>query len=565
MSKKNFDKTKPKKHNQSKGKSSSNIINMKEWTLEEDKILLNYIINNNYKNWKFISSKLPGHTATQCKNRWNKNLKAGLVKGPWTVQENKLLIDWVNKNGPRNWNQCCEFIHGRSGKQCREHWNNCLNPNLIKGEWTTEEDFLIMHFYQKYNGSWKEIINLFNGRTENSIKNRFFSQLRKIATSILNSGNKRSSKIKLEDLKNYLKIGIEDAKNKYLNEKPMSEEELNNFLNKIEQKIKFKKLKSDSIEENENNESCFSTNLSNLENSMNLIKNSKYKRLTNKKRKRTKEFKDLKNDINLIEEENILNNKEKIIEKDNFFNNDDIKNEKIENNEDINTSNNLINNNINSNYNNNIINNNSNNNILEINKNKNDFYIENNNIKNFDDFSSNNISRKESDLSLKSQSSEYKTEINDLNHIYNQFNEYHNNNLGENINMNYQINNSDTKLNENNSNNSNNNSQLKKNLEKKNFIQNNNNIIENNFFKLFEPKQKNSSLFDNYIYDNIKNINAGSLFFNHVDSLTDLQARLFSNKFNYFIKPNTTYFNGNQVIDDDIENPLQMIKGVNNN
>ena len=58
----------------------------------------------------------------------------------------------------------------------------CLNPELVKGEWTSEEDFLIMYFYEQCNGSWKKIIPLFNGRTENSIKNRFFSQLRKIAT-----------------------------------------------------------------------------------------------------------------------------------------------------------------------------------------------------------------------------------------------------------------------------------------------------------------------------------------------------------------------------------------------
>ena len=56
-----------------------------------------------------------------------------------------------------------------------------------------------MYFYEKCNYSWKKLVLLFNGRTENSIKNRFFSELRKIATK--NSVEKiPCSKIKLEEL-----------------------------------------------------------------------------------------------------------------------------------------------------------------------------------------------------------------------------------------------------------------------------------------------------------------------------------------------------------------------------
>ena len=105
-----------------------------------------------------------------------------LNKGPWTEKEDQLLIKWVQKHGPSNWTKCSEYMKGRSGKQCREHWNNSLNPDLLKGQWTSEEDLLIMIFYKKYGGSWKKIIPIFEKRTENSIKNRFFSQLRKLAS-----------------------------------------------------------------------------------------------------------------------------------------------------------------------------------------------------------------------------------------------------------------------------------------------------------------------------------------------------------------------------------------------
>lgn len=264
-------------------KKSSSKLN-KKWSPEEDKILSNCINNMNIKNFSEISKKIPGRTINQCRMRWKK-IRQSLKKGQWSLHEDKLLKEWIEKNGPKHWEQCGQFIHGRSGKQCREHWNNCLNPELIKGEWTVEEDFLIMNFYEKCNGSWKKIIYLFNGRTENSIKNRFFSQLRKIATIKMNTEEKKNcSKIKLEELKQYLKEGLKIAKKEFLEENPMNEEELNNFLNKMELKIKKKKK-----EENEN-EYSFSTNFGELENSLTTnLKNDNDKKTFLRKRKREEE------------------------------------------------------------------------------------------------------------------------------------------------------------------------------------------------------------------------------------------------------------------------------------
>jgi len=114
-------------------------------------------------------------------HRWTKILKPGLVKGPWTTEEDQKLIAWVKAEGPTKWAQCANFIKGRSGKQCRERWFNSLNPNVKKGNWSKEEDELIFDLYQKYGSSWSKIAKLLPGRTENAIKNRFYSTLRKLA------------------------------------------------------------------------------------------------------------------------------------------------------------------------------------------------------------------------------------------------------------------------------------------------------------------------------------------------------------------------------------------------
>ena len=253
----------------------------KNWTVEEDKILSNLACVKN-KNFSEISKKIPGRTSFQCRMRWSK-IKQGIKKGQWSLHEDKLLKEWIEKNGPTKWEQCGRFIHGRSGKQCREHWSNCLNPSLVKGDWTAEEDFLIMHFYEKCNGSWKKIIHLFNGRTENSIKNRFFSELRKIAAKGMTVAEKKTcTKIKLEELKNYLAEAIINTKKEFLEEKPMNEEELNIYLNKMELKIK-KKMR----EESEYYENSISTNIGDLENSSTNLKNENKDSTFIKKRKRT--------------------------------------------------------------------------------------------------------------------------------------------------------------------------------------------------------------------------------------------------------------------------------------
>ena len=192
--------------------------------------------------------------------------KIPLKKGQWSAQEDKLLEQWVKTNGPKNWEACGRFIQGRKGKQCREHWNNCLNPELKKGNWGPEEDFLIMFFYEKCNGSWKKIIPLFDGRIENSIKNRFYSQLRKHATKNMEAKDRKKliAKIKLNELKNYLNEALTETRNVLLKKTKMTQEQFELFLKKNEQKLKDSissmDTDSDNSESNEA-EANLSTNL----------------------------------------------------------------------------------------------------------------------------------------------------------------------------------------------------------------------------------------------------------------------------------------------------------------
>ena len=149
------------------------------WSPEEDTCLKKSIELYGEKHWRLISEGVPGRSAIQCLHRWSKILRPGLVKGPWSVEEDKVLLDWVHLRGARKWSDCAAQIPGRNGKQCRERWCNTLSPDIKKGHWTDAEDKVIFEMYASLGARWTLIAKQLPGRTENSIKNRFYSASRK--------------------------------------------------------------------------------------------------------------------------------------------------------------------------------------------------------------------------------------------------------------------------------------------------------------------------------------------------------------------------------------------------
>ena len=61
-----------------------------------------------------------------------------MLKRPWTSDEDSKLFELVGKYGPKKWSFIAAHIPGRVGKQCRERWQNHLNPQVARRTKTTE-------------------------------------------------------------------------------------------------------------------------------------------------------------------------------------------------------------------------------------------------------------------------------------------------------------------------------------------------------------------------------------------------------------------------------------------
>ncbi|KAJ0397689.1 hypothetical protein P43SY_002395 [Pythium insidiosum] len=151
--------------------------NPRRWTKEEDDALRQAVENHKEKNWKAIAAQVPGRNHTQCLQRWTKVLAPGLVKGHWSPHEDELLKRLV-AGGNKNWGEVAAKIPGRTSKQCRERWHNHLDPNIVRGAYTPEEDRIILEAQARLGNRWSVIAAMLPGRTEDAVKIRWKSHCR---------------------------------------------------------------------------------------------------------------------------------------------------------------------------------------------------------------------------------------------------------------------------------------------------------------------------------------------------------------------------------------------------
>ncbi|XP_057469419.1 myb-related protein 330-like [Actinidia eriantha] len=106
--------------------------------------------------------------------------KAHTNKGAWTKEEDQRLINYIRSHGEGCWRSLPKAAGLlRCGKSCRLRWINYLRPDLKRGNFTEEEDELIIKLHSLLGNKWSLIAGRLPGRTDNEIKNYWNTHIKR--------------------------------------------------------------------------------------------------------------------------------------------------------------------------------------------------------------------------------------------------------------------------------------------------------------------------------------------------------------------------------------------------
>ncbi|KAK7393287.1 hypothetical protein VNO78_21838 [Psophocarpus tetragonolobus] len=117
-------------------------------------------------------------------------------KGPWTAEEDRLLVEYVSLHGEGRWNSVARLAGlKRNGKSCRLRWVNYLRPDLKRGHITPQEESIILDLHARWGNRWSTIARSLPGRTDNEIKNYWRTHFKKKTKSPSDAAEKARNRL----------------------------------------------------------------------------------------------------------------------------------------------------------------------------------------------------------------------------------------------------------------------------------------------------------------------------------------------------------------------------------
>ncbi|CAG9804604.1 unnamed protein product [Chironomus riparius] len=150
------------------------------WTPEEDELLLETVKKFERANvilWNRVGCLVPNRNKTQCYNRYlilNQNVNR--KKGVFSAQENRILLNYVAKYGDDLSKFPEDLLPNRSIIQIKNHYNVALKHKGKVNPWTLEEDKKLMEFVKdKGTNDWKGISDILQTHNRLSCRTRYLT------------------------------------------------------------------------------------------------------------------------------------------------------------------------------------------------------------------------------------------------------------------------------------------------------------------------------------------------------------------------------------------------------
>uniref|UniRef100_A0A668SSN9 Small nuclear RNA activating complex, polypeptide 4 n=1 Tax=Oreochromis aureus TaxID=47969 RepID=A0A668SSN9_OREAU len=224
------------------------------WTPAEDDLLRELVDKmriGNFIPYTQMSYFMEGRDPAQLIYRWNQVLDPSLKRGPWTKQEDKLLLQAVARHGEKNWWKIRLEVPGRTDGGCRDRYYDCLKAGTKRGPFDRKERELLLELVEKHGvGHWAKIASEIPNRIDAQCM-RTWRQMSKAADEVRDlswrEGNVGVKKKKAAKTNNNIRRRLKAIKEEVISEEEEEEEMAIEYMDSDDEKKK--KMKKTEVPE----------------------------------------------------------------------------------------------------------------------------------------------------------------------------------------------------------------------------------------------------------------------------------------------------------------------------
>ncbi len=125
---------------------------------------------------------------------------------PWDKDDDRYLKTLVSIHGIHDWSTISSNMNftfpakHRTSEDCKQRWYEHLDPSISKQPWSDQEELEMLIAHQKHQNKWSDVAQALSGRSNNTIKNRFYSIFRKVKNKIKRREFTYNSKLELLEI-----------------------------------------------------------------------------------------------------------------------------------------------------------------------------------------------------------------------------------------------------------------------------------------------------------------------------------------------------------------------------